>query len=67
VDFTARIWNIFVHLQFGENKNVEAILYFYVSLFCGFNDEANYKETYTRNLKAQKQTVTLKLQKKRGA
>jgi len=32
VDFTARIWIIFVHLQFGENKNVEAILYLYVSL-----------------------------------
>jgi len=33
--------------------------------FCGFNDEANYKEAYTRNPKAQTQWVTLNLQKKR--
>lgn len=33
--------------------------------FCGFNDEANYKEAYTRNLKAQKQRVT-EFAEKRG-
>lgn len=44
-----------MHLQFGENNNVEAILYLYIFFsFCWFNDEANYKEAYTRNLKAQK-------------
>jgi len=30
--FYSKNLDFFVHLQFGENKKVEAILYFYVSL-----------------------------------